>query len=70
MHEDTQPATRSITLRSVPDDVILAIKHAVMDYNVANPKHQIGQTDLVAHLVREWIARGGQLPDPRLLEAS
>lgn len=60
----TQPATRSLTLRAIPDDAFLAIKLAVTEYNVTHPAHQIGQTDLVVLLIREWVARGGQLPKP------
>lgn len=64
----TQPAARSLTLREIPDDVYLAIKRAALEYNSAHPKARLGQTEIVSLIVREWISRGGQLPDPRRYE--
>jgi hypothetical protein len=63
MHEvSARPAkARSLTLRSVPDDVVAAIKRCVTEHNIAHPEAPIGQTEVVAVAVREWLGRGGQL---------
>ena len=62
MHEKSQPAKPSLTLRDVPTDVHLAIKRAQTDYNVENPGHRITVTDVVSVTVRDWVKRGGLLP--------
>lgn len=65
MHEKQQPAdAQSITLRGVPVDVLVSIKGRVAEYNATHPGQHISQTDVVALAVREWVARGGQLPTP------
>ena len=63
MHEDARPAKgQSLTLRGLPVDVVVSIKGRVAEYNAAHPGQHISQTDVVALAVREWVARGGQLP--------
>lgn len=55
-------AKQSLTLRDVPADVLLAVKHAQTNHNVAHPASKITVTDVVSFAVRDWIKRGGQLP--------
>lgn len=65
MHENSLPAVPSLTLRGVPPDVVLVIKHAVTEYNVSHPREKITLTDVVSVAVREWNGRGGLLPKAR-----
>lgn len=62
---ESRPAdTRTLTLRAVPVDVVLAIKHCVLEYNASHQGGTITQTEVVSLVIRQWVSSGGQLPQP------
>ena len=60
-----QDGTANMAIKGLPADVKAAVKSAVVLYNCTVPRdQQIGQTAIVAYIIRRWMEEGSPLPKP------